>query len=177
MPSPSVSDVPPDVCTVTCTVPSITDDGTDTVIVDGFTTTGLDAVTLPNLTIAPVTNPVPVMVTGVPPARKSSAGLTVATVGCGATKSRLSESESIDVSVDVPSATVTTTLTVPGVMVAGATAMSEVGVIDVTLAAASVPKRTVAPATNPVPVMVTAVPPTVDTEPGDTEVMVGRTSV
>ena len=58
---------------------------------------------------------------------------------------------------EVPAVVVTVTYTVP--VPAGEVAVSDVVLPKVTAVAATVPKSTVAPLTNPVPVMVTMVPP------------------
>ena len=71
-----------------------------------------------------------------------------------------------------PPAFVTTTLAVPAEP-AGVTAVIEVELTNTTLVAAEPPTVTVAPDTNPVPVIVTAVPPAVEPLTGDTEVTVG----
>jgi len=58
---------------------------------------------------------------------------------------------------------------------AGATAVIEVAELTVTLVAATLPKLTVLPDANPVPVMVTEVPPAVGPLVGLTAVTVGAT--
>jgi hypothetical protein len=71
-----------------------------------------------------------------------------------------------------PSVLITTTLTVP-VACAGVTAVSDVPFVTLTLVAAVPPMETLAPARNPVPDMVTEVPPLALPEFGVTEVTVG----
>ena len=67
---------------------------------------------------------------------------------------------------------VTTTLTAPAVC-AGVVAVMEVELTTVTLVAAVPPNVTVAPLKNPVPVIVTDVPPLVLPEVGEIAVTVG----
>jgi hypothetical protein len=74
--------VPPGVVTVTMIAP-VPCAGDLQVIVVALTTTILPQATDPNLTVAPETKPLPVIVTGVPPATGPTAGLTRATVGTG----------------------------------------------------------------------------------------------
>jgi len=69
---------------------------------------------------------------------------------------------------EVPPALVTVTSTVPAAS-AGATAVIELAELTVTLVAAVDPNFTVLPAANPVPVMVTDVPPAVVPPAGLTE--------
>ena len=73
---------------------------------------------------------------------------------------------------EVPPALVTVTSTVPAAS-AGATAVIELAELTVTLVAATLPKLTVLPATNPVPVIATEVPPVVVPLVGLTAVTVG----
>ena len=67
---------------------------------------------------------------------------------------------------------VTTTLTAPGVS-AGVTAVIEVAETKTTLVAATPPMVTDIPVINPVPVIVTAVPPANAPTEGDTDATVG----
>ena len=76
-----------------------------------------------------------------------------------------------------PPEVVTTTLTVPGVTVAGDTAVIDVGEFTTTPVADSDPNFTVAPVMNPVPVIVTDVPPDVGPVAGDSDVTVGTAAV
>ena len=55
----------------------------------------------------------------------------------------------------------------------GVTAVNDVELTNTTLVAAESPTVTVAPVTNPVPVIVTAAPPAVEPVTGDTDVTVG----
>jgi hypothetical protein len=74
--------VPPGVVTITLTVPSDSA-GAEAFIVAEFTTlTELDAV-VPNTTVAPETNPDPLMVTTSPPANGPLEGATPVMVGTG----------------------------------------------------------------------------------------------
>jgi len=76
------------------------------------------------------------------------------------------------VSVALPLLSVTTMFTAPAAW-AGVVAVMLVALTTVTPVAAEPPIVTVAPPTNPVPVMVTAVPPAVEPDAGETAVMVG----
>jgi hypothetical protein len=75
-----VEDVPPVLVTVMSTVPADPAGATAVICVAEFTVT-LVAVVDPNLTVLPDENPLPVIVTVVPPAVGPAAGLTAATVG------------------------------------------------------------------------------------------------
>ena len=78
-----VADVPPTPVTVTSTAPAA-DTGETAVIDVAELTVTLVAAMDPNLTVFPAANPVPVIVTEVPPAVVPLVGLTAVTVG-GAT--------------------------------------------------------------------------------------------
>ena len=78
-----VVDVPPTPVTVTSTAPAA-DTGETAVIDVAEVKVTLVAAVDPNLTVSPEANPVPVMVTDVPPAVVPLVGLTAVTVG-GAT--------------------------------------------------------------------------------------------
>jgi hypothetical protein len=69
---------------------------------------------------------------------------------------------------------VTTTSTVPAAR-AGVVAVIDVALATVTPLAAVPPNDTVAPAANPVPLIVTAVPPAVVPEDGETPLTAGAT--
>ena len=71
--------------TRTATVPAVVVAGAVTVICVGDTTTGFSPATRPKATVAPVTKPVPVIVTSVPPEVGPVAVSIALTVGCGAT--------------------------------------------------------------------------------------------
>ena len=72
---------------------------------------------------------------------------------------------------------VTDTSTLPGVSVEGDVTVIDVADTTVTAVPAVPPKLTVAPEMNPVPVMVTEVPPMVVPLVGDSDAMVGATVV
>jgi hypothetical protein len=78
---------------------------------------------------------------------------------------------------DVPAVLVTVTSTAPGVTVAGELAVIDVGEFTVTPVAEAVPNFTVEPVMNPVPVIVTDVPPAVEPDVGVIDVTVGVTAV
>ena len=80
-PLPLVSLEPPDVMTCTSTTPADVIDGDVTVIDVAETTVAAIAASPSNLTVAPVMNPVPVMVTLVPPTVLPVAGDSEVTVG------------------------------------------------------------------------------------------------
>ena len=76
-----VAEVPPDVVTVTCTVPAVPT-GVRTVQAVALVHDTEVAGEGPNLTVvAPVANPVPVRLTRVAPERGPALGVTVVTVG------------------------------------------------------------------------------------------------
>jgi len=140
--------------------------GVVAVIVVGLTTFTLVPAVPSKVTVAPATNPVPEMVTGVPPAVGPLAGTMPDTVG-GAMY--------VNSSANVPdcvSGLVTTTATSPAAW-AGVVTVIVVGSTTFTPVPAVPPKVTVAPGTNPVPVMVTTVPPAVDPLSGEISVTVG----
>jgi hypothetical protein len=126
------------------------------------------AASRPKSTIDPATNPVPVMVTVVPPPLGPVLGLTDVTVGTGSNVNR-----SAALVAEVPPVVVTVTSAVPAVS-AGAVAVIEVAELTVTsVAACPVPNETVDPATKLVPVIATDVPPAVGPDDGLTAVTVG----
>ena len=73
----------------------------------------------------------------------------------------------------VPPGVVTVTSTAPSVPVAGAVAVIVVALLTVNAAGLPGPKLTAVAPVNPVPVMVTDVPPVLGPEPGLTPVTVG----
>ncbi len=75
-----VADVPPGVVTVTFTVPALSA-GLVAVICVAELTVALPLLVAPKTTVAPEMNPVPVIVTDVPPAVDPVFGLTLETVG------------------------------------------------------------------------------------------------
>jgi hypothetical protein len=78
-----VADVPPGVFTVTLTGPKTVDAGALVVISPSETIVNGVAAFDPNLTTLAPSKPVPVIVTGVPPAIGPTAGLMLVTVGSG----------------------------------------------------------------------------------------------
>jgi hypothetical protein len=77
----------------------------------------------------------------------------------------------------VPDGVVTTTSTVPAAVVAGLVAAIEVAESTVYEVAGVLPKRTAVAPVNPVPEMVTTVPPVVGPELGERPVTVGGDAV
>jgi hypothetical protein len=133
-----------------------------------LTTTTFVAVVPPNVTVAPVTKFVPVMVTAVPPAVGPLLGLTLVTVGAVG-------DVYVNPLVNVPvcvSGLVTTTFTAPAAC-AGVVAVICVPLTTTTFVAPVPPNVTVAPVTKFVPVMLTAVPPAPGPLLGLTPVTVG----
>ena len=125
-----------------------------------------EAAVPPKLTVAPFTNPVPEMITDVPPALGPEGGATEVTAG-GALNVKPAAKVFVCASVFV-----TTTLTAPAEW-AGVTAVIVVPLETITEVAADPPKVTVAPARNPVPEIVIDVPPAVGPEFGSTLVGTG----
>jgi hypothetical protein len=159
-----VAEVPPRATTVTFTVPVPA--GLVAMICVAEVTVKLLAATVPKSTsVAPV-NPVPVIVTDVPPDVDPDLGLMPVTAG-GATYVNWSADEVAE----VPPGVTTVTSTVPAVP-AGLVAVICVSV-SLLIFAVTLPKSTpVAPARF-VPVIVTAVPPEVDPDVGLRLVTVG----
>src|SRR5204863_14288 len=121
----------------------------------------------PTLTVAPAPKPVPLIVIAVPPAVPPDGGATPVTVGAGA--------RYVNAFARVPlcaSAFVTVTLTAPDPC-AGVVAVIVVALTPISPVAFVPPTLTVAPAPKPVPLIVIAVPPTVDPDGGATPVTVG----
>ena len=114
--------------------------------------------------MAPV-NPVPVIVTAVPPVSGPLAGATEVIAGT-ASKVKSPGSEG-------PAGVVTTTSTAPGAC-AGVVAVIVVSFTTVTPVAGVPPRVTPVVPVKPVPVMVTAVPPVSGPLAGATPVMTGR---
>ncbi len=138
------------------------------VAVAALTTVTLVPAVPPNDTVAPIRNPLPEMVTTVPPASGPSFGETLLTAGAGK-RAYVKPPASVPVCV---SGFVTTTATVPALL-AGATAVICVGPPTWTLVAGVPPNVTVAPGAKFVPTMVTVVPPPVVPLSGVAEVTVG----
>jgi hypothetical protein len=151
--------------TVTVTAPALPA-GVVAVIVVLFTTTTLVAAVLPNVTVAPDTKFVPVMVTAVPPDVDPLFGLTLLTVG-GTTYVNALAKLPLN-----PLLLVTVTVTAPA-LPAGVVAVMDVLLTTTTLVAAVLPNVTVAPDAKFVPVIVTAVPPAAGPLLGDTLLTVG----
>jgi len=163
-----VAEVPFVPVTVTSTAPVPVEAGETAVIeVAEFTVTLVAAVD-PNLTVSPEANPVPVIVTDVPPGVMPLVGLIAVTVG-----GEMYVNWSAELVAELPPelATVTSTVPVP----AGETAVIDVAELTVTLVAAVAPNLTVLPEANPVPVIVTDVPPAVLPAVGLIAVTVGAT--
>ena len=122
---------------------------------------------MPNLTAVAPVKPVPVIVTGIPPASGPDAGARPETVGPAVYVNR-----SADDVADVPPAVVTVTSTVPaepgGEVVVIVLALTTVnGVAGVT------PKVTAVAPVKPVPVIVTEVPPASGPAAGEMPLTVG----
>ena len=158
-------DEPPVVVTTTAAAPGSSVAGVVTVIVVGDTTTGVMPSTPPKVTVAPVMNPEPVIVTGVPPTVGPDACESTVTVGCDATN--------VYVPVAVPPGAVTVTVTAPGTTVAGDVTVIVVGEVTTGVMPSRSPNRTVVPVMNPEPVIVIDVPPAVPPDAGETELTVG----
>jgi hypothetical protein len=151
--------------TVTVTAPAACA-GVVAVIDVLLTTTTFVAAFVPNVTVAPETKFVPVIVTAVPPATGPSFGDTLVTVG---------EATYVKPLVRLPlcmPGLLTVTVTAPAAC-AGVVAVIEVLLTTTTFVAAVPPNVTDAPETKFVPVIVTAVPPDVDPLFGLTLVTVG----
>jgi hypothetical protein len=135
------------------------------IVVDEITFTSL-AADDPNSTVESELKPVPVIVTVFPPAVGPASGLRPVTVGAP-------NAYKFPVAVGlVPPGVVTVTFTVPADS-AGETAVNCVEETNVTPVAAVEPNVTLASGTNPVPVIVTVVPPAVGPASGLRPVTVG----
>jgi hypothetical protein len=151
--------------TVTVTAPAVPA-GVVAVMVVLATTTTLVAPAVPNVTVAPTTKFVPVMVTVVPPAVGPLFGETLVTVGTPIYVHPFGR-------LPLCPLTVTVTVTEPA-FPAGVVAVMVVLVTTTTLVAGVPPNVTVAPAAKFVPVIVTADPPPVGPPlSGDTLTTVG----
>ena len=120
----------------------------------------------PNETVAPLWKPVPFTVTDVPPAIAPVAGVTELTVGVGAMYMK----QPVQVAL-CASAFVTTTFTAPAVCAEVVPLMLVPEIVETVRA--EPPNDTVAPAENPVPAMVTEVPPAIGPLFGVTDVTDG----
>ena len=150
--------------TTTFTAPAVCDVVVPVMLVSAM----LDTVSaeLPNDTVAPGANPVPVIVTDVPPAAAPLLGVTEATVGAGTTYVKQPLHAPL-----CASGLVTITFTAPCAC-AVVFPVIAVGLIVETVRA-DPPNETLAPATKPLPAIVTAVPLRVDPLAGVTELTVG----
>ena len=171
--APEVADVPPDVVTVTSTVPVVNFAGEVAVTVVELTTLTPVAAVPPKLTVAPLMKFVPVIVTAVPPPDGPLFGLTPVTVGTPALYVNLSPATTPEVPPDV----VTLTSTCPAASVAGDTAVIDVAEFTTTPVAAFAPNATVALLMKFVPVIVTDVPPVVGPDVGLIDVTAGATAL
>ena len=133
----------------------------DTTVIDvGELTTTEVPLSVPNLTVAPVTKPVPVIVTLVPPTVLPDVVPRLLTVGTVAVYAKSSAVPTVELE---PPVVVTWMFAVPTVTVAGVVMVIDVAELTVTLAPGTelAPTVTVAVDRKPVPVMVTLVPPVV----------------
>jgi hypothetical protein len=124
------------------------------------------AATVPNRTAVAPVNPEPVTVTAVPPASGPEVGLTPVTTGRATYEKRSALLVGL-----VPAGVVTVTSTVPEP--AGEVAVTWVSETTVKPVAAVDPKLTPVAPVNPVPVIVTSVPPAAGPEVGLIPVTVG----
>ncbi len=164
-PVPDVA-VPPGVVSWTLTAPDTPDFVTALTIV-GLVTVKLDAVVDPNLTAVAPMNPVPVIVTVVPPLVVPEVGVSEEMVGVGALKVYVSPVPDVA----VPPAVVTLTLTAPATW--GLVLAWTVVLVLEMIVAAVVPNLTKVAPLKFVPVTVTVVPPLVVPEVGVTALIVG----
>ena len=139
--------------TVTVTAPALPA-GVVAVICVPLTTTTFVATVPPNVTVAPATKFVPVIVTAVPPAWGPLFGATLLTVGDAMYVNALGRLPLC------PPGLVTVTAVVPALL-AGVVAVICVPLSTTTFVAATLPNATFAPAAKLAPVIVTAVPPVV----------------
>ena len=123
----------------------------------------------PNLTVAALVKPVPVIVTVVPPNLVPLVGEMLVTVGA----TPVYVNRSLAEVALVPPVVVTVTSTVPPVALAGEIAVIEVALLTVNEVAEVPPNLTAVAPVNPVPVMVTEVPPTAGPLVGEMLVTVG----
>ena len=157
---------PPAFVTTTLAVPA-EPAGVTAVIEVELTNTTLVAADPSMVTVAPVIKPVPVIATDVAPKVEPELGESETTVGA------TTAYEYNAVPVPVNRFGFVTTISLAPTAPVGVTAVNDVELTNTTLVAAEPPTVTVAPDTNPVPVIVTAVPPAVEPLTGDTEVTVG----
>jgi hypothetical protein len=172
VPAGEVGLVPPVLVTVTATGPAAWAGDTAVRLVALVNVTLVAAVP-PKLTVEALVKLVPVMVTEVPPAVGPEVGVNPVTVGVAAL---VKVKTSAGVVALVWPASVTVTSTGPTAW-AGDTAVRLVALLKVTLTAAVPPKLTVEALVNPVPVIVTEVPPAVGPEVGLSPVTVGAVAL
>ena len=162
---------PPGAVITTFAVPAVPA-GEVAVISVSLTTLRFVAAVPPMVTsVAPV-NPVPVMVTDVPPAVVPEVGEILVSVGANAVNVNWSAEEIVDVPTDV----VTVISTVPADS-AGEVAVIELSLTNVSDVAWVSPKVTASTPVNPLPEIVTDVPPAVVPDVGEMPVTVGGAAV
>jgi hypothetical protein len=157
--------VPPTVVTLTSTIPATCAGDVAVIVVALLTVKPVAAVAPKSTAVAPVKF-VPVIVTDVPPAAGPLVGFTFVTVGAAT-----NVNSSFALVALVPPTVVTVTSTVPAAC-AGDVAVIEVSLLTVKPAAVA-PKFTAVAPVNPVPVIVTDVPPDDGPLDGATFVTVG----
>ncbi len=159
---PAFEGPPPGIATTTSSSPAAV--AAVLALISVADTTSTPVAALPIFTVAPFTNPVPLITTPVPPNVEPDDGSTALTLG-GRTNVNLGPS------VEASSSTSTTTSLVPAELSA---VVALISVSETTSTpVASPPMRTVAPFTKPVPLIVTAVLPVVGPWAGVTDVTVG----
>jgi len=168
-----VADVPAVLVTLRSTTPAAPAGEVAVIWVGELTVTAVPA-PAPNATVEPVMNPVPVIVTTVPPASGPDVGLIAVTVGVTAVYVNLSVPTIADWP---PGVLVTRTSIWVALIVAGEVAVMEVAEFTTTPVAAFVPNTTVALLRKLVPVIVTDVPPVVGPVLGLTEETAGVTAL
>ena len=161
----ALAEVPPAVVAVTVTAPAAPAGAVALIDVADTNVTAVPALAPKFTVVAPETNPVPVRVTTVPPARGPFVGLNAVTVGA-ATYVKLTTL------VDVPPGVVTVTVAAPATP-AGEVAVIEVAELTTTFDAAFAPNFTAVAPVKLVPVMVTDVPPATGPLVGLNDVTVG----
>jgi hypothetical protein len=164
---PDADEVPPEVVTVTSTVPGVIVDGDVTVSEVGDDTVAATGARPSKATVAPVTKPVPVIVTDVPPVVGPVLTDSDVTVGTGAVYEN-----PVNAADAVPVEFVTTMFAVPVVMVAGTTMSADVAERTVTDVAATPRTVTVIEVVKSVPVSRTVAPPADDADVGEAAVTV-----
>ena len=162
---PDADEVPPEVVTVTSTVPGVIVDGDVTVSEVGDDTVAATGARPSKATVAPVTKPVPVIVTEVPPVVGPVLTDSDVTVGTGAVYEN-----PVNAADAVPVEFVTTMFAVPVVMVAGTTMSADVAERTVTDVAATPRTVTVIGVVKSDPVMRMVAPPADDAVVGDAPV-------